>query len=91
MTTLYEMTTLPPAMTAVHEAVDDEDIALFAEAANLGAPMPAIPEMAAVWEPLGQAYAAIVPYAKRLCAFEEADEQRERSLEEQIPGSPRPL
>lgn len=60
MTTLYEKTTLPPAMTAVQEAVEDPDIALFAEAANAGAPMPGIPAMAAVWEPLGKAYAAIV-------------------------------
>jgi arabinogalactan oligomer/maltooligosaccharide transport system substrate-binding protein len=60
MMTLYEGTNLPPAMTAVQEQVSDKDIALFADAANRAAPMPAIPEMAAVWEPLGKAYAAIV-------------------------------
>ena len=60
MMSLYEGTNLPPAMTAVQEQVNDKDIALFAEAANKAAPMPAIPEMAAVWEPLGKAYAAIV-------------------------------
>ena len=60
MMTLYEGTNLPPAMTAVQEQVTDKDIALFADAANKAAPMPAIPEMAAVWEPLGKAYAAIV-------------------------------
>ena len=60
MMTLYEGTNLPPAMTAVQEQVKDKDIALFADAANKAAPMPAIPEMAAVWEPLGKAYAAIV-------------------------------
>lgn len=60
MQALYEGATLPPAMTAVQEGLEDEDIALFAEAAERGAPMPAIPEMAAVWEPLGKAYAAIV-------------------------------
>ena len=59
MMTLYEGTNLPPA-TAVQDQVNDKDIALFAEAANKAAPMPAIPEMAAVWEPLGKAYAAIV-------------------------------
>ena len=60
MMTLYDATRLPPAMTAVQEQVDDPDIAIFAEAANAGAPMPAIPAMAAVWEPLGKAYSAIV-------------------------------
>ncbi len=60
MQTLNELTGLPPAMTAVQESVQDEDIALFAEAANRANPMPAIPAMSAVWEPLGKAYAAIV-------------------------------
>ncbi len=60
MRTLQEQTGLPPSMTAVQESIDDEDIALFAEAANQATPMPAIPAMAAVWEPLGKAYAAIV-------------------------------
>ena len=60
MQTLYEGTQLPPAMTAVQDTVDDADIALFAEAANAASPMPAIPAMSQVWEPLGKAYAAIV-------------------------------
>jgi arabinogalactan oligomer/maltooligosaccharide transport system substrate-binding protein len=60
MQTLFDETKLPPAMTSVQEAVEDPDIAVFAEAANAGAPMPAIPAMASVWEPLGKAYSAIV-------------------------------
>lgn len=62
MTALYEGAKLPPAMTVVQESIagDDPDIALFAEAANRAQPMPAIPAMAAVWEPLGKAYSAIV-------------------------------
>lgn len=60
MTKLYQGTNLPPAMTSVQNQVTDKDIALFAAAANKAAPMPAIPEMAAIWEPLGKAYAAIV-------------------------------
>lgn len=60
MRTLQELTGLPPALTAVQEGLDDKDIALFAEAANQANPMPAIPAMSAVWEPLGKAYAAIV-------------------------------
>lgn len=60
MQTLFEGGNLPPAMLAIQEDLTDEDVAVFAEAANQGQPMPAIPEMAAVWEPLGKAYAAIV-------------------------------
>jgi arabinogalactan oligomer/maltooligosaccharide transport system substrate-binding protein len=60
MMALYEGTNLPPAMTAVQDKVTDKDIALFADAANKAQPMPSIPEMAAIWEPLGKAYAAIV-------------------------------
>lgn len=62
MMTMYEGAQLPPAMLSVQDAVqgEDADVALFAEAANRAAPMPAIPAMAAVWEPLGKAYAAIV-------------------------------
>ena len=60
MMTLYEGTQLPPAMTAVQDQVDDPDLAVFTDAANVAAPMPAIPAMASVWEPLGKAYSAIV-------------------------------
>jgi arabinogalactan oligomer/maltooligosaccharide transport system substrate-binding protein len=60
MMTLFEGTQLPPAMTAVQEQVDDPDLTVFTEAANGAAPMPAIPAMASVWEPLGKAYSAIV-------------------------------
>ncbi len=60
MQTLFEETQLPPAMTAVQESLDDPDVTVFTDAANAGAPMPAIPAMAAVWEPLGKAYSAIV-------------------------------
>jgi len=60
MQTLYEETRLPPAMTSVQDSLDDPDLAVFTDAANAGAPMPAIPAMAAVFEPLGKAYSAIV-------------------------------
>ncbi len=38
-----------------------------------------------------QAYAAILPYAQQLCAFEAADKQREQSLDAQLPAEPAPL
>jgi arabinogalactan oligomer/maltooligosaccharide transport system substrate-binding protein len=60
MKVLQEKTGLPPAMTSVAQGLDDKDVALFTDAANKGAPMPAIPQMQAVFEPLGKAYAAIV-------------------------------
>lgn len=62
MTTLFEMANLPPAMTAVRDAVaaGNPDFEVIAEAAEGGAPMPAIPAMAEVWVPLGVAYSNIV-------------------------------
>jgi hypothetical protein len=38
-----------------------------------------------------QAYAAVYPYAEQLCELEESDRERERSLDEQLPGAPEPL
>lgn len=62
MQAMYEGTLLPPAMTSVQQtaAAADPNVGIFAQAAAGGAPMPAIPAMSAVWEPLGKAYAAIV-------------------------------
>lgn len=62
MTTMFEGTRLPAAMTAVAEAnaADNPELQIFSQVAESADPMPAIPEMAAVWEPLGKAYAAIV-------------------------------
>ncbi len=62
MTTLYEKANLPPAMTAVRQAIaaSDPDTETFGQAADAGAPMPAIPGMDQVWTPLGQAWSAIV-------------------------------
>jgi hypothetical protein len=38
-----------------------------------------------------QAYAAVYPFAQKLCAFEAADRQRERAIDEQVPAGPAPL
>lgn len=59
---LYEAEPRPPALLAAREAVaeDDPDLAAFAEAGADGQPLPSIPQMAAVWDPLGKAEAAIV-------------------------------
>lgn len=60
MQTMFDLADLPPAMIAVREGIADEDVKTFGTAADEGAPMPAIPAMAEVWTPLGQAYSAIV-------------------------------
>ena len=59
---LYRAEPRPPALTAALEQVqaEDPDLAKFIEAAANGVPMPAIPEMAAIWGPFGTAEAAIV-------------------------------
>ena len=59
MKTVYELSQEPPSMLSLQKSVD-KDAAVFAQAANVAQPMPAIPEMQSVWEPLGKAYAAIV-------------------------------
>jgi arabinogalactan oligomer / maltooligosaccharide transport system substrate-binding protein len=80
MQTLFELTTLPPAMTSVQESVDDPDLAIFTEAANAGAPMPAIPAMAAVWEPLGKAYSAIVSGKDPVTTIESAGDTINKAI-----------
>ena len=72
MTTMYDLAALPPAMTAVQDAITDPDIKVFTDAANAAAPMPAIPAMASVWGPLGKAYSAIVAGADPKKSIESA-------------------
>ncbi|MEY9213337.1 maltose ABC transporter substrate-binding protein [Thermobifida halotolerans] len=59
---LYEADPRPPALTAALETVaeSDPDLARIVEAGAGGDPLPAIPEMAAIWGPFGQAEAAVV-------------------------------
>ena len=59
---LYEADPRPPALTAALEAVsaDDPDLAKIVEAGANGDPLPALPEMAAIWGPFGQAEAAVI-------------------------------
>lgn len=60
MQALFEASNQPPAMVSVREGVTDKDVLTFATAADQGAPMPAIPAMAEVFAPLGQAWSAII-------------------------------
>ncbi|QTX03654.1 sugar ABC transporter substrate-binding protein [Agromyces archimandritae] len=54
---LYEVGGRPPALTAAYEtaAAEDPDVEAFGAIGQTGAPMPAIPEMGAVWSDWGNA------------------------------------
>ncbi|SEH02302.1 arabinogalactan oligomer / maltooligosaccharide transport system substrate-binding protein [Nonomuraea solani] len=59
---LYDADPRPPALTAALQEVQaaDPDAVKFMDAGKDGLPMPAIPEMAAIWEPFGIAETAVV-------------------------------
>ncbi|MBB4698428.1 sugar ABC transporter substrate-binding protein [Paractinoplanes abujensis] len=59
---LYEAEPRPPALTAAFDQVKgkDADLEKFVEAGKDGQPLPAVPEMAAIWDPFGKAEAAVV-------------------------------
>jgi len=60
MQQIYDLGGQPPAMTAVIDGITDEDIVAFESAVTNAAPMPALPEMAEVFAPLGLAWSAII-------------------------------
>lgn len=74
---MYEANPLPPVNLQLREkiAASDEHVMTFAEAAEAADPMPAIPAMSAIWEPLGIAQANIVsgkdPHSAMKAAGEE--------------------
>ena len=59
---LYNAEPRPPALTAALNQVagSDPDLAKFQEAGKNGQVLPAIPEMAAIWDPFGKAEAAVI-------------------------------
>lgn len=59
---LFEADPRPPALTELFEEVsaDNADLAGFAAAGEGGYILPAIPAMAAVWDPFGKAQAAVI-------------------------------
>lgn len=59
---LYQAEPRPPALTTAFDQVkgSDPDLAKFLAAGKDGAILPAIPEMAAIWDPFGKAEAAVV-------------------------------
>ncbi len=50
MQAIYDMEPRPPAYLPLLDTLDDPDLVAFATAGANGVPMPAIPEMGAVWE-----------------------------------------
>ncbi|WP_089156560.1 sugar ABC transporter substrate-binding protein [Micromonospora sp. NBS 11-29] len=59
---LYRAEPRPPALTAAFDQVkgEDPDLAKFSEAGKNGQVLPAIPAMAAIWDPFGKAEAAVI-------------------------------
>lgn len=59
---LYEVGGRPPALTAAYEtaAAENPDVKAFGQIGQTGAPMPAIPEMGAVWSDWGNAELQII-------------------------------
>lgn len=59
---MFEINQLPPAQTDLAEQLkgDNPDMVTFVDLATKAEPMPAIPEMSAVWSPLGKAETNIV-------------------------------
>lgn len=59
---LYDADPRPPALTSALDLVkaSDPDVTKFLDAGKDGYPMPAIPEMSAIWGPVGNAEVAVV-------------------------------
>jgi len=64
MEALYDADPRPSAWVPLREATDDADLAAFAEAGQEGLPMPAIPEMSAVWTAFGDAQELVISGAE---------------------------
>ncbi|MFI6318440.1 extracellular solute-binding protein [Nonomuraea sp. NPDC050556] len=79
---LYDADPRPPALTAALETVKaaDPNAAKFMEAGKNGFPMPAIPEMSAIWEPFGIAEASVVKGGDGAKAAAAAQSAIEKSL-----------
>jgi arabinogalactan oligomer / maltooligosaccharide transport system substrate-binding protein len=80
----YDQLPHTPAFLPVRDAIDDADLAAFAAAGEEGAPMPAIPEMAAVWTAWGDAITLIM---QQQSDAEEAFSNAAEQIEEAIQGS----
>ncbi|HSM58206.1 MAG TPA: maltose ABC transporter substrate-binding protein [Candidatus Sulfomarinibacteraceae bacterium] len=83
MQQLFETGDRPVAYEPVFNAIDDPDIAAFAAAGENGLPMPAIPEMSAVWSSWGDAQQLVITQeSEPEDAFGNAAEQIRSAIEE---------
>ncbi|MFU8772699.1 MAG: sugar ABC transporter substrate-binding protein, partial [Anaerolineales bacterium] len=83
MQAMFEAEPRASAYLSVRDAIDDADLAMFAEAGAEGFPMPAIPEMASVWEAWGNAKELVITLQQSgEEAFSTAAEQVRELIEE---------
>ena len=84
MLTLFEKGGRPPAFTAALNMVEDPDMLAFGEAGREGLPMPAIPEMSAVWSSWGD---AVVLVMQGQVSAQEAFENAAKQIRDTIAGN----
>jgi arabinogalactan oligomer / maltooligosaccharide transport system substrate-binding protein len=82
MQQIYDADPRPIAFIPVYERIDEEDLIGFGEAGEDALPMPAIPEMSAVWSAWGDAITLIFQQGDDpQSAFENAAEQIRTAIE----------
>lgn len=82
MQQLYEAQPRTPAFVPTLESIDDPDVTAFAEAGETAQPMPAIPEMAAVWDSWSNAITLVLQdQSSGSEAFTNAAEQVRTAIE----------
>lgn len=84
MFAMYELDGRAPAHTEALNMVEDETVASFGEAGTAGLPMPAIPEMSAVWTAWGDAVTLIM---QEQVGGDEAFENAAQQIRETIAGN----
>jgi maltose-binding protein MalE len=83
MQQIFDADPRPSAYIPVREAIEDEDLAAFAEAGANGLAMPAIPAMSAVWDSWGNAVTLVSQQGEEpAAAFENAAEQIRTAIAE---------
>ncbi len=84
MQAIFDADPRPSAFLPVRDAIEDPDLVAFADAGAEGLPMPAIPEMSAVWTAWGNALTFIGQQTEPAeQAFTEAAEQIRTAIAEQ--------
>lgn len=83
MQLIYDANPRPPAWTPVAEAIDDPNIQAFTEVTTHADPMPAIPQMAAVWDAWGRAILLVYQQDQNTTP-EQAIQQAAEAIREQI-------